>query len=117
MQPIVLFGIQFTVSLVADALIAAWYVAPRLSALPREAALIPLVWVHVFRIGGGTILAPGAVEDAVPTAFREMIGYGDMATGILALVAVIALRARSQSAIALVWLFIVVGTLDTANAI
>ncbi len=36
MQPIVLFGIQFTLSLLAYALIAAWYVLPRLSKLPRE---------------------------------------------------------------------------------
>jgi hypothetical protein len=39
MEPIVLFGIQFTLSLVAYSLIAFWYVAPRLSALPRELAL------------------------------------------------------------------------------
>ena len=36
MKPIVLFGIQFTLSLVAYSLIARWYVAPRLAGLPRE---------------------------------------------------------------------------------
>ena len=41
MEPIVLFGIQFTLSLVAYALIAVWYVAPRLAKLPREMALVP----------------------------------------------------------------------------
>ena len=85
MPPIVLFGIQFTFSLVAYALIAWWYVAPRLSRLPRELALVPLVWIHAFRIVGGTILAPGAVDAAVPGDFRTMIGYGDMATAVLAL--------------------------------
>ena len=39
MKPIVLFGIQFTLRLVAYWLIAFWYVAPRLSALPPELAL------------------------------------------------------------------------------
>ena len=39
MEPIILFGIQFTLSLVAYGLIAFWYIAPRLSKLPREAAL------------------------------------------------------------------------------
>ena len=53
MQPIVLFGLQFTFSLVAYALAAWWYLAPRLARLPREVALVPLVWVHVFRIAGG----------------------------------------------------------------
>ena len=117
MEPIILFGLQFTLSLVAYALIAFWYVAPRLSKLPREAALVPLLWIHAFRIVGGTILAPGAVAAGVPMDFRVMIGYGDLATAFLALLALIALRARFSGAIALVWLFIMVGMLDTVNAI
>ncbi|MEO8666910.1 MAG: hypothetical protein ABI399_00220 [Bauldia sp.] len=117
MEPIVLFSVQFTLSLIAFALLAAWYVVPRLSMLPPERAVVPLLWVHVFRIVGGTILAPGAVEAAVPPAFRTIVGIGDIATGVLALVALVALRARLAGALALVWLCVVVGTLDTANAI
>jgi len=117
MPPIVLFGIQFTLALAAYALIAWWYVAPRLSGLPREVALMPLLWVHAFRIVGGTILAPGAVEAAVPAEFRTMIGYGDLTTAVLALFALIALRYRLSWAIALVWVCLTVGLLDTINAI
>ncbi len=117
MEPTVLFGIQFTLSLVAYTLIAFWYVVPRLSGLPREEALMPLLWVHAFRIVGGTILAPGAVDARVPTEFRVMIGYGDLVTAVLALLALIALRSRFPGAIALVWLCIIVGTADTVNAI
>ena len=117
MTPIVLFSIQFTLALIAYALIAAWYLAPRLSELPREAALVPLLWVHVFRIVGGTILAPGAVGAGVPAAFQIMIGLGDLGTAVLAIVALVALRARLSIAIALVWLMLVVGMLDTVNAI
>ncbi len=117
MQPVVLFGIQFTVSLVAYALAAWWYLAPRLARLPREMALVPLVWVHVLRIAGGTILAPGAVADTVPMDFRTMVGYGDMITAVLAMVTLVALRSRFRFAIALVWLFVGVGLVDTANAI
>jgi len=117
MEPIVLFGIQFTLALVAYGLIAWWYVAPRLSRLPREVALAPVLWVHAFRIVGGTILAPGAVAASVPAEFRTMIGYGDLATAVLALVALVALRRRLSAAIALVWLCLGVGLLDTVNAI
>jgi hypothetical protein len=117
MEPVVLFGLQFTLSLAAYALIAVWYVVPRLSALPRDVALMPLLWVHAFRSVGGTILAPGAVDSAVPMDFRTMVGYGDIATAFLALVALVALRARFQGAIALVWLCVGIGTLDTVNAI
>ncbi len=117
MQPIVLFGIQFTLSLAAYALLALWTVVPRLSGMSREKAVIPLLWVHAFRVVGGTILAPGAVDAGVPMRFREMIGYGDLATACLALLALVALRVRFRGAIVLVWLCIVVGTLDTVNAI
>ena len=117
MEPIVLFGTQFTLSLVAYAFIAFWYVAPRLSRLPREVALVPLLWVHAFRIVGGTILAPGAVDAGVPMDFRVMVGDGDLATAVLTLLALIALRAKFSGAIALVWLCVVVGMLDTVNAI
>lgn len=83
----------------------------------REAALVPLLWVHAFRIIGGTILAPGAVSSGVPADFRTMIGYGDLATAILAIIALIALRVRFPGALLLVWLFLIVGTADTVNAI
>jgi hypothetical protein len=80
-------------------------------------ALAPLLWVHVFRIVGGTTLAPGAVDAAVPAEFRTMIGFGDLTTAVLALLALVALQARFSGAIGLVWLFLVVGMLDTVNAI
>jgi hypothetical protein len=117
MDPIALFGIQFTLSLIAYALIGFWYVAPRLSKLPRDVALAPLLWIHAFRVVGGTILAPGSVDAGVPMDFRVMIGYGDLTTAALALLALIALRARFSGAIPLVWLCVIVGMLDTVNAI
>jgi hypothetical protein len=117
MEPIVLFGIQFTLSLLAYSLIAWWYVVPRLAGLPRELALVPLLWVHAFRIVGGTILAPGAAGPGVPMEFRTMIGYGDLITALLALLALTALRLRISSAVAFVWLLLIVGMLDTVNAI
>jgi len=117
MKPILLFSIQFTLSLAAYALIGLWYVVPRLSKKPRETALQPLVWVHAFRMIGGTVLAPGAVGAGVPILFQKMIGYGDLITAFLALLALAALRTRSSWAISLVWLVVVVGMLDTINAI
>lgn len=117
MEPIVLFSIQFTLSLLAYLFIAFWYVVPRLSRLPRELALVPLLWIHAFRTVGGTILAPGAVGPGVPMEFRTMIGYGDLITAFLALVALAALRTRFSGAIALVWVVVVVGMIDTVNAI
>ena len=44
-----------------------------------------------------------------------MIGYGDMATAVLALLALIALRKQLPYAIALVWVCVTVGMLDTGE--
>ena len=44
-------------------------------------------------------------------------GCGDMLTASLALVALVALRARASWAIPMVWVVVVVGLLDTINAI
>jgi hypothetical protein len=116
-DPLVLFSIQFTFALVAYALIARWYVWPRIGPLPVAVALVPLVWVHVFRFVGGSILAPGSVGPGVPSEFREMIGYGDMITAALALIAVLGLRAAGGRALWFVWVFVLVGLIDTANAV
>jgi hypothetical protein len=45
------------------------------------------------------------------------VGYGDMVTAMLAMGTLIALRARWSRAIAFAWVFVVVATLDTVNAI
>lgn len=60
LEPIVLFGIQFTLSLIMYGLIGFWYLRPLLAVRPREAAVVPSLLVHAFRVVGGTILAPGA---------------------------------------------------------
>jgi hypothetical protein len=116
-EPLALFSIQFTFALIAYALAARWYLVPRLRPLSPAAALVPLVWVHVFRIVGGSILAPGSVDPSVPAEFRQMVGYGDMVTAMLALGTLIALRARGSRATVFVWVFVAVATLDTVNAI
>ena len=43
--------------------------------------------------------------------------YGDLATGVLALVAVFLLRTKWSGVIGFVWLFNIVGALDLANAL
>src|SRR5262245_19081461 len=103
-DPLFLFSIQFTFALVVYALAARWYNWPRIDPLTPTVALVPLIWVHVFGFIGGSILAPGSVGPGVPSEFREMIGYGDMVTAALAVIALIALRAKGSRAIWFVWL-------------
>jgi hypothetical protein len=86
MNPQQIFGLQVLLSFLVYGLVARWYVTPRLAPLPLPARF------------------------AVPAA------YGDLLAGLLALAAIVALRARSGIALPLTWVFNVVGLLDLIHA-
>jgi len=115
MDPI--FGIQVLVSFVVYILLGRWYVAPRLAALPLHAALMPLVFPHAFRHVGLVFLQPQVVGPDLQREFAVPAAWGDLLAALLAILALIALRNRWSSAIGLVWLFNVVGTLDLIYAV
>lgn len=108
--------IQSTLSLVAFALIARWHVAPRMAALTREDALVPLLWVQVFRYAPLTLYAPGQVDPRIPADVAATVALGDLVAGLAALVALLALKLRAPGAITLVWVFTVVGIGDLVVA-
>lgn len=111
-----IFGVQFLLSLVVYGLLAKWYVAPALARLPLHDALIPLLVPHAFRHLGLVFLVPAVVAPTLPRAFALPTAYGDLLAGLLALLAMIALRGRLVLGIPLAWLFNVVGTLDLLYA-
>jgi hypothetical protein len=116
MSPLTLLSVQSTLSLVAYALLARWYVAPRLAARSREEALVPLLWVQVFRYAPLALYAPGQVDGGIPADVRAAVGYGDLAVGLVALVALLAVRRRARGGIALAWIFSFVGVGDLVFA-
>jgi hypothetical protein len=116
MRSFAVLAVQLTFSLVAFSLLARWYVGPRLRAGSREAALATLLWVHVFRYAPLALYATGQVDPRVPPDVAAAIGYGDLLSGALALLAVCALRARARVGIPLVWVFTVVGSGDLVYA-
>ncbi len=116
MSPLHVLATQSTLSLVAFALLARWHVAPRLSTMAREAALVPLLWVHVFRFAPLTLYAPGQVDPKLPADVAATVAFGDLVAALAALVALLAIKGRVPGAIAWVWMFSVVGTGDLAYA-
>lgn len=112
-----IFGLQFLLSLVVYGLIARWYLAPRLAALPLASALMPLLFLHATRHLGMVFLVPSVVGPGLQPEFAVPAAYGDLLAAFLALLALIALRARWPAALALVWVFNVVGALDLVNAL
>ncbi len=112
-----IFGVQFVLSLVVWALIAAWLLAPWLATKPRHEALFWLTLPHAFRHVGLVFLVPGVVAQPLPEAFANPAAYGDLLTAVLALLALVALRTRWAGALGLVWVFNIVGTVDLLNAL
>lgn len=111
-----IFGLQVLLSFVVYALIARWYVGPRLASLPVDQALQPLLALHAFRHLGMVFLVPTVVGATLPPSFAVAAAYGDLLAGLLALAAIVALRARAAVAIPLTWTFNVLGLLDLVNA-
>ncbi len=89
-----IFGVQFLLSLIVYALIAKWYVAPWLAGKSVEQALVPLIFPHAFRHMGLLFLVPGVVAEPLPPEFADPAAYGDLASGLPAILALVALRGR-----------------------
>jgi hypothetical protein len=84
---------------------------PRLKAMDRIAAHRAIATLHSFRFFGLVFIVPGVVGPNLPASFTTFAAYGDFATGLLAMLALLTVRVRP-----LFWLFVVafnvVGTVD-----
>ena len=112
-----IFWLQLLLSCVVCALVVAWYVWPSLTKLPRNSALIPLLFVHVFRYVGMTLLVTGMVDPRLPRDFLNSAAYGDLIAAALALASIFALRSNWRVAVPLVWVANTWGFLDLLNGI
>ena len=117
MDTVEIFGVQFILSVIVFALIAKWHVTPWLSEKPIQVALGILILPHAFRHIGLTFLTPAVVSDAMPSAFATAAGYGDFISGLVAILALVALHRNWASAIGIVWVFSIVGSVDLLNAL
>jgi len=112
-----IFGIQNLLSFVVFGLLAWWYVWPWLRSADRTTAFTALTFVHALRPIGATVLVASVAGTALPRDFAEAVAYGDLATSVLAIVTLLALRQKLSFAIALVWVTNVVGLADLVNAL
>ncbi len=117
METTEIFLLQFVLTLTVFSLLARWYAVPWLATKPLQVALGILIIPHAFRHVGMTFLTPAVVADTMPAGFAAAAGYGDLASGILAIFALIALRRNLALAIGLVWIFNIVGSSDLINAL
>ncbi len=112
-----IFALQFAGSILVYALVARWYIAPRLAKMSLVASLQPLLLHHVTRTLGMTLLVSSVVGPGIPQAFAVEAAYGDLIAVGLALLAIAALRTGAGFALVLVWIFNIEGSADLLNAL
>ncbi len=109
--------ISMVMGLLVYGLIAKWYVVPALAECALKTALTPFLLLHATRFVGLAFLIPGVTSEPLDPRFADPAAYGDLLAAVLALVALLAVRLEWRTAIPLVWIFNVVGTLDLFNAV
>jgi hypothetical protein len=106
-----LFQIHLVLGYIAWLLCFGVYALPRLKAMDRFEAQRVIATLHSFRFFGLVFILPGVVGPNLPAHFAVFAAQWDLATGMLAILALITARIRP-----LFWLFVVafnlVGTTD-----
>jgi len=94
MSPATVFNIHLGLGYVPWLLCFGAYVWPRLKAMDRVEAQRAIATLHSFRFFGLVFLIPGVVGPNLPTGFATFAAYGDFATGLLAMLALLTVRTR-----------------------
>jgi hypothetical protein len=111
MSPEPLFQIHLVLGYVAWLLCFGAYVWPWLKSMDRVEAQRAIATLHGFRFFGLVFILPGVVGANLPASFAVFAAYGDLATGVLAMLALLTVRIRPLFW-ALVVAFNLVGTAD-----
>ncbi|REE19038.1 hypothetical protein B0G71_2109 [Paraburkholderia sp. BL27I4N3] len=102
MSPELVFQLQLALGYVAWLLVFRAYVWPRLRPMDPFEAQRAIAMLHSFRFFGLVFILPGVVSPDLPAGFAAFAAYGDFATGVLAMLALLTARVRP-----LFWLFVV----------
>ena len=111
MSPQIIFPLDLVLGYIAWLLCFRAYVWPRLRAMDSVNAQRVIATFHSFRFIGLVFLVPGVVGLHLPANFAVFSAYWDLATALLAMLALLTVRIRP-----LFWLFVtafnIVGTID-----
>ena len=106
-----IFNLHLILGYVAWLLCFGAYVMPRLKSMDLVAAQRVIATLHSFRFFGLVFVLPGVVGPNLPASFATFAAYWDLATGVLAILALLTVRIRP-----LFWLFVIafnlVGVID-----
>jgi hypothetical protein len=107
----IVFQTHLVLGYVAWLLCFGAYIWPWLKSMDRVSVQRAIATLHSFRFFGLVFILPGIVSPNLPADFAVFAAYGDFATGVLAMLALLTVRISL-----LFWLFVVafnlVGTAD-----
>lgn len=116
MDNFTIINLQALIGTIAIILGFRYWIHPRISKLPINEALLPLVFLNTFRYLGLSFMAKEQFYDGFPQDFLTTVGLLDFTTAILAIISFVALKNKWRFAILLVWIFNVVGFGDLITA-
>lgn len=102
MPPEILFNIQLVLGYVAWLLCFGAYILPRFRSMGPVAVQRAIATLHSFRFFGLVFILPGVIGPHLPASFGTFAAYWDLATGVLAMLALLTIRRKP-----LFWLFVV----------
>lgn len=102
MSSTLLFQLHLILGYVAWLLCFSAYIWPWLRSMEPFDAQRAIATLHSFRFFGLVFILPGIVSPDLPASFTQFVAYGDFATSILALLALLTARMRP-----LFWLLVV----------
>ena len=102
MSTAAIFQIHLVLGYVPWLLFVGVYVLPWLTSTDPVEAQRAIATLHSFRFFGLVFIVPGVVGPNLPAGFATFAAYGDFATGLLAILALLTVRIRP-----LFWLFVV----------
>ena len=111
MTPASIFQLQLVLGYVPWLLCFGAYVWPKLRTMEPAEAHRAIATLHSFRFFGLVFIVPGVVGHDLPSGFATFAAYGDLATALLAILALAAFR-RRHFFWPLVVAFNVVGAID-----
>jgi len=110
MSPKTIFNLHLILGYVAWLLCFRAYILPRLKSMNMVAAQRAIATLHSFRFFGLVFILPVVVGN-LPASFAPFAAYWDLATGLLAMLALLTVRIRP-----ICWVFVVafnlVGVID-----
>jgi hypothetical protein len=117
MNSVSIFWLQLISSVLVFSIVMAWYVWPALTKLSLNSALVALLFVHVPRYIGMTLLVTGMVDPKLSREFLSGAAYGDLIEAAAALACIFALRSNWRVAVPLVWVTNSWGFVDLLNGV